>query len=316
VPQTPVPTYMKAIQVDQFGGVDHLHYRDIAVPSPGPYDVLVKVAAAGVGPWDAWIRSGNSVLKQKLPLTPGSDIAGTVVAVGAAVDDVRPGDEVFGVTNGFFTGGYAEYAVAERGRIAIRPSTLNTTEAASIPVVAVTAWQMLFTHAQVRAGQRVLVLGGAGSVGSFAVQLASGAGAHVLATASNEDADLVRSLGASEILPGRRPLPVALKGSIDVVIDTVGSDLLGQAYALVRRGGSMISAVTGPDQSRSEELGITSRFILVDVHQDTLQELAGLFDLGKLRSRVGEVLPLAEARKAHQMLDGLPHLKGKIVLLP
>jgi NADPH:quinone reductase-like Zn-dependent oxidoreductase len=313
---TPVPTHMKAVQVDQFGGVDQLHYRDIAVPSPGAHDVLVRVAAAGVGPWDAWIRSGNSVLVQKLPLTPGSDIAGTVVAVGASVDDVRLGDEVFGVTNGYFTGGYAGYAVAERGRIANRPSSLNTTEAASIPVVAVTAWQMLFTHAHVRSGQRVLVLGGAGSVGSFAVQLAGEAGAHVLATASDEDADRVRALGASEILPGRQPLPAALEGSIDVVIDTVGSDLIGQTYTLLRRGGSLISAVADPDQRRSEELGITSRFILVDVNQDILQKLAGLIDKGKLQSRVGEVLPLAEARKAHEMLEGLPHRKGKIVLLP
>src|SRR3954470_6620373 len=157
-------TTMMAWRGHAFGPPTGMSLEGIPRPDPGEGEVLVRVHAAGVGPWDGWIRAGKSVLPQPLPLTLGSDLSGTVEAVGGGVTGFRPGDEIFGVTNASFTGAYAGYAVAEADMIAVKPARLGHVEAAAAPVVAVTALQMLFDHARVEAGQRVLVLGAAGSV--------------------------------------------------------------------------------------------------------------------------------------------------------
>jgi NADPH:quinone reductase-like Zn-dependent oxidoreductase len=199
--QTPAARQtMKAVQVHSFGGLDAMIYEDVPLPIPGPGQVLVRVAAAGVGPWDAWIREGKSVLAQPLPLVLGADLSGIVAAAGAEVTSFNAGDDLFGVTNARFTGAYAEYALAEATMIRRKSPRLSHVEAASMPVVASTAWQMLFNHAQIGAGTQVLVLGGNGNVGGFAVQLAHNVGASVVATAPTDQRDDVRSLGADEIV--------------------------------------------------------------------------------------------------------------------
>lgn len=306
---------MKAIRVHAFGGVDAMSYEDVERRDPGPGQVLIRVAAAGVGPWDAWVREGRSVLPQPLPLTLGADLSGVVEAVGPAVTLFQPGDEVFGVTNGRFTDAYAEYAVAQAGMTAPKPTTLTHIEAASVPVVACTAQQMLFDHGHVQAGQTVLVLGGAGNVGAYAVQLAHYAGARVIATCRPGDVDRVRSLGANEVVPTDAP-QAGLAGSVDVVIDTVGGAAQTQAFDWVRRGGALVSAVSAPDLDRAERQGVSARFILVSVTTAALRRLTALFDAGTLRTHVGEVLPLSDARIAHRMLEGQKHRPGKIVLVP
>jgi NADPH:quinone reductase-like Zn-dependent oxidoreductase/predicted 3-demethylubiquinone-9 3-methyltransferase (glyoxalase superfamily) len=316
LPATALPAKMKAVQVDAFGGVSSLKYRDVLVPDPGPGEVLVRVAACGVGPWDAWVRSGNSVLDQPLPLTPGSDISGTVVKIGKDVTAWAVGDEVYGVTNGRFTGAYADFALAEAGRIAAKPARLGHTEAASVPVIAVTAWQMLFDHGRFQPGQTVLVHGASGSVGAFAVQLAAQAGAHVIGVASRPQADYVRQLGAAQIIESRTGSFDDIAGKVDVTLDLVGGEALAQSYALMKPGGVIVSAVTQPDQQQAQQHGITAAFMLVDVTTAALQKLSPALDTGKLVTRVGEVLPLADARIAHEMLDGRAHKPGKIVLTP
>lgn len=171
---------MKAVRIETFGGIERMEYADMPRPTPGPGQVLVRVAAAGVGPWDARVREGRSALSQPLPLVLGSDISGTVAELGPGVAGLRPGDVVFGVTNARFTGGYAEYALAEAAMLARKPPQLNHPQAASMPVVATVARQMLFDHARIAAGQLVLVLGGAGNVGGYAVQFAHAVGAEVI----------------------------------------------------------------------------------------------------------------------------------------
>ena len=161
---------MKAIRVHQFGGIDAMVYEDVPRPEPGPGEVLVRVAAAGVGPWDALIRKGDSKLGQPLPLTLGSDLAGIVEAVGPGVSNFEVGDRVFGATNALFINAYAEYAVADAGMIARTPPRLSQIQAAAAPVVAVTAWQMVFDHGNVSSGSRVLILGAAGVVGAYALE--------------------------------------------------------------------------------------------------------------------------------------------------
>src|SRR4051794_27113505 len=172
---------MAACRVHRFGPPEVITLEDIEIPDPAAGQVLVRVSAAGVGPWDAWIRAGRSVLPQPLPLTLGSDIAGEVVATAPDVVAFKPGNAVFGVTNKRFTGGYAEFALADAAMIAHRPARMDPVEAASLPVVSVTAQQAL-ERAGVQAGQTVLIHGGAGSVGGIAVQLAHRAGARVMAT--------------------------------------------------------------------------------------------------------------------------------------
>src|ERR671912_341670 len=240
---------MQAIRVHSFGGIDSLVAEDVPRPTPGDGEVLLRVKAAGVGPWDAWIRSGRSVIHQPLPLTLGSDVAGVVEDVGPGVSHFKAGDAVFGATNEQFTGGYAEYAVAVAAKLAKMPRSMGFVEAASVPVVACTAWQMVFEHGAVDARKRVLVHGAAGNVGAYVVQFAKRAAGEVIATTSSSEADEVRTL-----------------------------------------------------------------FFLVDVSTRRLEQIAALFEAGELRTRVGDVLPLGDARVAHEMLAGKPHKPGKIVL--
>ena len=313
MPTTPAST-MRAARVHAFGPPEAITIDRLPFPTPGEGEVLVRVAAAGVGPWDGWIRAGKSVLPQPLPLTLGSDLSGTVEAVGPGVAGFRPGDEVYGVTNARFTGAYADYALAEAGRIAPKPATLDHFRAASVPVIAVTAWQMLHEHARVAEGQRVLVHGAAGNVGAFAVQLARQAGARVVATASAGDLDRIRDLGVEQAVDFRAMPFEAAAGEVDAVLDLVGGKTLERSFAVLRPGGVLVSAVAQPDQARAAERGVRALFMLVDVTTAALASIGRLLDAGGLQTQVGEVLPLEQAVLAHRMLEGAPHKPGKIVL--
>jgi len=186
---------MKAVRISEFGLLDVITVAEMKCPEPGPGQVLVRVKAAGVGPWDALVRKGKSGIPQPLPLILGSDISGIVQSMGPAVNAFQAGDEIYGITNDHFTGAYAEYAVADSGMIARKLKALSFVEAASAPVVAVTAWQMAFEYAQLSAGHTALVQGAAGNVGAYAVQLASRAGVRVIGTAADRDAGLRPTAG-------------------------------------------------------------------------------------------------------------------------
>ncbi|MBO9499035.1 MAG: NADP-dependent oxidoreductase [Novosphingobium sp.] len=306
-----LPATMKAMRVHAFGGVEAIVEEDVALPAPGPGEVLVRVAAAGVGPWDGWIRSGNSVLPQPLPLTLGSDLSGEVAALGEGVTGFAVGEPVYGVTNARFTGAYAEFAIASAAMIARKPAALSHVEAASAPVVAVTAEQALFDHAGLKAGQRVLIHGAAGNVGRYAVQLARRAGLHVVAPASAADAEALLALGADEILDRDHPEQI----QVDGVVDLVGGPGQATLFDFLAPGGVLISAVAEPDQALAAERGVRAGFMLVDVRTEALDRLTALFEQGALKPWLGEALPLAEARTAHRMLENAAsHRPGKIVL--
>jgi NADPH:quinone reductase-like Zn-dependent oxidoreductase len=288
---------MKAIRVHRFGGPEVLAYEDVVHPIAAADQVVVEISAAGVGPWDGWIRSGRSALPQPLPLTLGSDIAGVVVARGFRVAHLAEGDSVYGVTNNRFTGGYAEFA------------------AASVPVVAVTAWQMIHDFAKVSRGDRVLILGAAGNVGSFAVQLAHRLGAYVIAVISSDDRTRVRNLGADQVIDARVESIQERGDVVDSVVDAAGGNLQTQALAVLKRGGTLISSVAPPDKTLLERYGVEGSFFLVNATTPYLNEVTGLIDAGALVTRVSSVLPLESAKMAHEMLDGTrPYPRGKIVL--
>jgi NADPH:quinone reductase-like Zn-dependent oxidoreductase len=306
---------MKGCRVHRFGPPEVITFEDTPRPLPVEDEVLVRVKAAGVGPWDAWIRAGKSALPQPLPFTLGSDLSGTVEAVGPRATALEPGIEVFGVTNPRFTGAYAQYAVASAGMLAKRPARLGDVEAASVPVVAVTAQQALFEQAGLAAGQTVLIHGAGGNVGAYAVQLAGRAGLQVIATAGAPDLEAVRSLGAREVIDSRMArFEDAVRG-VDAVIDLVGGEMQARSFAVLRPGGILVSAVSQPDQAVAERHGVRALFFLVDVTTARLAQIAALIDAGELTPVVGAVLPLADARIGHEMLEGArPRPRGKIVL--
>jgi NADPH:quinone reductase-like Zn-dependent oxidoreductase len=254
-------------------------------------------------------------LPQPLPLTLGSDLSGEIVAVGPEVSDLRVGGQVYGVTNPRFIGAYAEYAVASAAMVSRKPSSLTHIEAASVPVIAVTAWQALFNQGHLEAGQRVVIHGAAGNVGAYAVQLARRAGVQTIATAASDDTAFARDLGANTVIDYKTQRFEDEVRDADAVIDLVGGETQQRSFQVLRRGGKLISAVSNPDQHLAQSHGVDAAFFLVNVTSQHLAEIAGLIDDGELRTRVGAVLPLADAREAHFMLDHLrPQPKGKIVL--
>lgn len=305
----------RACRIHAFGPPEMISVEDIVLPPPGAGEVLVQVKVAGVGPWDAWIRAGKSALPQPLPLTLGSDLSGVVAAVGPAVEHLAAGDPVFGVTNPRFIGSYAEYAIASTAMLARKPGSLGDIDAASIPVVAVTAWQALFEHARVRRGDTIVVHGAAGSVGAFVVQLAHNAGVHVIATARARDLAYVRSCGADEAIDVAAQRFENAVRDADAVIDLVGGELQTRSFSVLRSGGVLVSAVSPPDQALAERHGVRALFFLVDVTTERLEALASMIENGSLRVAIGTVLPLSAARAAHEMLEGrLTKPRGKIVL--
>ncbi|MCO6417404.1 NADP-dependent oxidoreductase [Siccirubricoccus sp. KC 17139] len=306
---------MMAWRVHEFGPPEIMTFERVLRPEPGPGEVLVKVEAAGVGPWDGWIRAGKSALPQPLPLTLGSDLSGEIVSLGTGASGLHVGDQVYGVTNSRFVGAYAEYASASAEMVANKPAALTHVEAASVPVIAVTAWQALFDHARLKAGQTVVIHGAAGNVGSYAVQLARRAGLRTIATVGTSDIPLVRGLGADMVIDYRAQRFDAEVRDADAVIDLVGGDTQSRSFQILRRGGKLISTVSNPDQRLAERHGVEASFFLVDVTSRYLAEIARLLDSGDLKARIGAILPLADAREAHLMLEGArSQPKGKIVL--
>ncbi len=271
---------MMAWRVHAFGPPDVMRFERIPRPRPGPGEVLVKVKAAGVGPWDGWIRAGKSALPQPLPLTPGSDLSGEVVVVESG--HLRVGDQVYGVTNPQFIGAYAEYALASAAMVSRKPTSLTHIEAASVPVIAVTAWQALFDQAQLKAGQTVVIHGAAGNVGAYAVQLARRADVRITATAATDDILFLRNLGANTVIDHKTQRFEEEVREADAVIDLVGGETQKRSFQVLRRGGKLISAVSPPDQHLAQSHGVKATFFLVNVTSQHLAEIAGLIDGGKL----------------------------------
>jgi NADPH:quinone reductase-like Zn-dependent oxidoreductase len=303
---------MKAVRIHRFGGPEAVVIEDVPVPTPGEQEVLVRVAAAGVAPWDALIREGLSKVSPQPPLTLGSDLSGVVEAVGKGVSGFVAGDQIYGVTNPQFCGAQAEYAVAAAGMIAHKPSLLDFAEAASAPVIAVTAWQMLFEYAQAKPGETVMILGAAGNVGAYAVQLAVDAGVRVVAVARAKDQPLLHSLGAQRIVDStaaqfEKDLP-----RVDTILDCVGGSILERCLPSLKPGGKLVTVVS--TQPLPQRADVQPIFFYAEVTAARLRTLTTLFEERRIAPRVGSILPLDHARTAHQMLAGAPRKPGKIVL--
>ena len=304
---------MKAIVVHEYGGPEVLKYEAVSRPESKDNEVLVRMIAAGVNPVDALIRSGKyaKFFGTTLPLIPGYDIAGVVEKTGAKVTKLKAGDSIYAYV--MWGGGYAEYAVATEGEAAAKPKSITFIEAAGVPLAALTAWQALIDAAKLSAGQTVLIHGGSGGVGSFAIQIAKARGAKVIATASTANQDLLKQLGADVAIDYTTTKFEDVAKDVDVVLDSVGKDTLARSYGVVKRGGFIATLVAQPDQAELDKHGIRGAPISVKPNADELTEITKLIEQKKIKPVVSQVLPFTEAVKAQEQA-ATHHTRGKIVL--
>ncbi|KOG87144.1 zinc-binding dehydrogenase [Streptomyces varsoviensis] len=305
-------TSMRAVELVRFGGADTAFAtRELPRPTPGPCQVLVRVLATSVNPLDLQTRRGDYRDQVALPTVIGNDVSGVVVEAGPGADDFQPGDEVWYLAPVFAgQGTYAEYHVVDQALVARKPARLSHVEAAGLALVGVTVWEALVERAGVRAGERVLVHGGAGGVGSAAVQVASALGAEVVTTARARDHEFVTGLGADiaiDFSAGDYVPQVRELGGVDVVLDTVGGDTLTRSPEVLADRGRVVSIVDIPEpQNLLAAWGVnaTYHFLFVTPGRARLSALGRLVDQGRLRPVIGAVLPLSDIAQAHTLLEG------------
>jgi len=307
---------MKAIRVHGRGGPDHLSYDDAPKPQPGPGEVLVRVGATAIIAteltWDETYQTAAGDPRPQPPI-PGHDLAGVVAEVGPGVSDLAIGNEVYALTAFDRDGAEAEYAIALPSELAPKPRKLDMAQAAAVPLSALTAWQALFVHANLSKGQTALIHGGAGGVGSYAVQLAHWAGARVITTASTRHHDFLRGLGADQVIDYTTTPFEDVVHDADVVFDTVGGESLERSWRVVKDGGVVVSVVSPrpvDDPTRTR-----ARFVwfIVEPSGEQLREIGTLIDAGQIQPIISQVFPLAEAREAWKAASS-GHAQGKIVL--
>ena len=309
-----IPAIMKAIRIHGHGDSSVLLYEDAPVPSILPDQVLIKVHSAGVNPVDWKIRAGFGRYRGafSFPLIPGWDVAGSIVSVGPMVRAFKPGDAVFARPEPKENGTYAQYVAVRGFELAPVPSTISMQEAAGIPLASQTAWMGVFEKGNLQKGQRILIHGASGGVGIFALQFAKLANAHVIATTSAKNAELVRSLGADEVIDYNGEDFSKKVSEIDLVFDTIGGDTQSRSWQVIRKGGKLVSTV-GTDENAAKQFGVhTESFALVS-NGSRLQEIGALVDAGLVRVIIAKEFPLSEAKAAQDLIE-TGHVVGKIIL--
>ncbi|MFC4913776.1 NADP-dependent oxidoreductase [Actinomadura gamaensis] len=304
---------MRAISQDVLGGPDVLKEVELERPEPGPGEVLIRVRAAGVNPTD-WIHRATGLILGTPPFVLGWDVSGVVEEVGLGVTIHRPGDEVFGMLRyPYGNGSHAEYAVAAARHVVPLPADAGHVQGGALPLVSLTAWQALVDTAGLRAGQRVLIHAAAGGVGHVAVQIAKALGAYVIGTASAPKHDLVRSLGADEVIDYTATDFAAAVRDVDVVLDGVGGEYGPRSLPTLRPGGVLVSIVNHIRDLDTARYGVRAAEMLVEADHGSMREVAALAGAGRLRAEIDSVFPLADAARAHARGE-TGRVTGKIVL--
>ena len=304
---------MMALRAHARGGPEQLVYEQAPAPSAGPGEVLVAVHAAAITfaelTWDLeWTTRDG---KDRTPVIPSHEMSGVVAGLGVGVAGLAAGDEVIGLIDFDRDGAAAQYVVMPAVGLAAKPRSLSHVAAATLPLAALTAWQALVDHADLQPGEQVLVQGGAGGVGLFAVQLAAILGGHVTATGRSADAGFVRDLGAERFIGAGADQPAA---GFDVVIDTVGGAVLDGSYGLLREGGRLVTLGAPPDQELAARYKVHAMFFVVEPDADEIATLAEMAGTGRLRTVISQTFPLAEGQKAFQSGAGT-RPPGKTVLV-
>ena len=309
-----MPNTMMALRAHARGGPEQLVYEPAPAPVPGPGEALVEVHAAGITfaelTWDlSWTTKDG---QDRTPVIPSHEVSGTVAALGPGASGVAAGEDVYGLIEFDRNGAAAEFVTVPAAHLAAKPKSVSHAEAATLPLAALTAWQALVDYAALEPGERVLVQGGAGGVGSYVVQLAAVRGGDVTATGRAEDRDFVHHLGAASYL-AVDDAASAVPEKFDVLIDTVGGPVLGASYELVRPGGRLVTLSAPPDAERAAELAVHAMFFVVTPDAAELSEIATLVDEGKLRPVLSQAFALSDGRQAFESVTR-PRPPGKTVL--
>lgn len=308
---------MKAAQINDYGGKDVLQLTESAEqPKAGAGQVLVAVRAAGVNPFDYKVREGLARQMGELhfPATLGGDVAGTVAEIGEGVTGFEIGEAVYGQAGALSgQGSFAEFVPVKAGQLAPTPHATDFVTAAALPLVASSAYQALVDHLDLQSGQKILIHGGAGGIGSIAVQLAKHLGAYVAATVSATDLDFVKSLGADEAIDYQAQDFTALLHDYDAVFDTVGGETNTKSYAVLKSGGAFVSMVAQEDETLSSPRNVRYTHQFTQVTTEHLARIAGLVDSGSLRVTIDKTFPLAQAAEALEYLK-TGHPRGKVVI--
>jgi NADPH:quinone reductase-like Zn-dependent oxidoreductase len=329
---------MKAFVVERYGK-DGLRAADVPEPEVGDGDVLVKVSAASVNPLDKMVRNGEfkRLLKYQAPFVLGHDVAGVVTRVGSAVRDFQLGDEVYARPRDLRIGTFAEYIAIDHDDLAPKPATLTLTEAAAVPLVSLAAWQALVERARVEPGQKVLVHAGSGGLGSTVIQLAKHLGATAATTASAENAELVRSLGADVVVDYKKEDFAEVISGYDVVLDSLGGKNLEKSLTVLKPGGRAIGVAGPPDpgfakqlgaprfmgiamgllsrqiRKQARKLGVSYSFLFMQANGLQLRELAALYDAGRLRPVIDKTFPFDQTLEALAYVEQ-GRANGKVVI--
>ena len=307
---------MKAAQINNYGGSDVIEINEISKPIPKEGQILVEVYASSVNPIDYKIRLGylKGAIKS-LPITLGTDFAGVVEEVGSGVSEFKVGDEVYGnaIILGGGSGTLAEFTAANIGNTALKPKTLNFVASAALPLAAASALQAIEEHIQIKEGQKILIQGGAGGIGSLAIQLAKMHGAYVAATTSPETLDFVKSLGAELIIDYKTEDFTKIIKDYDAVFDATAGEVAEKSLQVLKKGGIIVSMSGQFDQAEVEKYGVTTITQQTNTNAQKLRRIAGLVDTGKLKAEVDKVFSLDQVRQAFDYLEK-EHPKGKVVV--
>src|SRR5438477_5227380 len=309
---------MKAVRIHNYGGPEVLKYEDAPRPQPGKGEVLIRVHATSVNPIDWRVRAGymKDFLSHSFPLILGWDVSGLVEEVGsnpATAGRFKKGDEVYSLPDHTRNGAYAEYMVVRESEVALKPNALHHIRAAAVPLAALTAWQALFDTAQLQPEQRVLIHGAAGGVGHFAVQLAKWKGAYIIGTASVKNHEMLYELGADELIDYTQQRFEDVARKIDIVLDTLGGETQERSWSVLKKGGNLVSLVQPPSEEKAKKLGVRAALLSAQPNGAQLAEIAKIIDSGELTPVINRILPLSEARRAHELSQS-GHIHGKIAL--
>ncbi len=306
---------MKAAQISEYGDPSVVVINEIEKPTVNEGQVLVEVHAASLNPFDTTIRTGKMKDAIQLPVTLGGDIAGVVVEVGQGVSDFAVGDKVYGQANAVAgnSGAFAEYAATKATQVAKMPANPDYQGAASLSLVGVSALQALTNHINLQAGQKLFIHGGAGGIGTIAIQIAKSLGAYVATTATGDNISAVKELGADEVIDYKTENFVAVLHDYDAVFDTVGGDDFARSLEVLKAGGTAVSMIAAVDESQAMERRVTALTQATKVTTEALEKLCELVEAGDVTPQVGKVYRLDQIREAFTARE-TGSIRGKVVL--
>ncbi len=305
---------MKAIVMEDWGGPEVLQYKEMPIPSIQADEILVRVQSAGVSPFDLHVRDGWYKESYPLPIILGWDLSGIVVAIGANISKFKEGSPIFAHSSVYRNGGcYALYTALKENEAALKPASISYNQAAAASMNGLTAWQALFDVAHLAAGQKILIHAAAGGIGHLAVQLAKWKGAHVIGTASAKNKEFLRSLGVDEVIDyTSTPFEKVVK-DVDVVLDTLGGDILLKSFEVTKKGGIVVSVVDFERIKQATDYGVRGEGLVVAPNSHQLSEIGKLLSEGKIKVHIGATFPLKDAANAHRLVQS-GHVRGKVIL--